>query len=267
MESIKSLNSFEQVNDLVSQIRERRISKVDVMEHFRGQGRSEYKLTPTIARNVLIVSELMQREEHIFSELKQNLKNTEYAKLLRSDEFLNDQQNDWNLLFQLQHLGVQTRMLDWSLKWEVGLWFAVENEENDDVDGQFWVFSVPNEIHLTDTRDNFYNKEIKNIDSTFLINAPIYWSGELSEQVGEIKRQRQFGKFSISSFERAVIPLEEQPEINQYLEKYCIPSSVKKEIRNRLESLGIHEEWLYYRESTNNEFAVKIKELLNNTIP
>jgi hypothetical protein len=248
-------------------IQKRRILNPLMMEHFRGQGRSEYKLIPSIARNVLSVTELMQREEHILYELKQNLKNIEYAKLLRSDEFLNDQQNDWNLLFQLQHLGVETRMLDWSLKWEVGLWFAVENQANDYFDGQFWVFSVPNEIHLTDTRDNFYNKRIKNIDSTFLINAPIYWSGELTEQVGVIKRQRQFGKFSISSFEKAIIPLEEQPELNRYLEKYCIPSSAKKEIRNRLKSLGIYEEWLYYRESKNNEIALKIKEILNKTIP
>jgi hypothetical protein len=264
---LNKLNSYDDVHELVKTIQKRRILNPLMMEHFRGQGRSEYKLTPTIARNEISVTELMQREEQILNELKKNLKNIDYAKLLRSDELLSDQQNDWNLLFQLQHLGVPTRMLDWSLKWEVGLWFAVENEENDDVDGQFWVFSVPNEIHLTDKRDNFYSKEIKNIDSTFFINAPIYWSGELSEQVGEIKRQRQFGKFSISSFEKAVIPLEEQPEINQYLEKYCIPSSAKKEIRNRLKLLGIHEEWLYYRESKNNEFALKIKEILNKTIP
>lgn len=264
---MNKLNSYDDVHELLETIQKRRILNPLIMEHFRGQGRSEYKLIPSIARNVFSIEELIHREENILNELKRHLKNIEYAKLLRSDEFLNAQQNDWNLLFQLQHLGVETRLLDWSLKWEVGLWFAVENETNDNVDGQFWVFSVPNEIHLTDTRDNFYNKEIKNIDSTFLINAPIYWSGELSEQVGEIKRQRQFGKFSISSFERAVIPLEEQLEINQYLEKYCIPSSAKKEIRNRLKSLGIHEEWLYYRESTNNEFAVKLKELLNKTIP
>jgi hypothetical protein len=187
--------------------------------------------------------------------------------MLRLDEFLNDDQNSWNLLFQLQHLGIPTRLLDWSLKWEVALWFAVENEANDYVDGQFWVFSVPNNIHLTDTRNNFFEKNIKDIESTYLINAPIYWSEELSEQVEEIKRQRQFGKFSISSFDKSVIPLEDQPEINQYIEKYCIPSKVKKEIRRRLNSLGLHKDWLYYRDCTNVDLENQIKEILNKTIP
>ena len=108
----------------------------------------------------------------------------------------------------MQHLGIPTRFLDWSLKWEVGLWFAVENPANDNVDGQLWIFSVPNEMHPTDTRDNFYNKNLSNLDKTYLINVPIYWSENSKDQLGETKRQRQYGIFSVSSFERSLVPLE-----------------------------------------------------------
>lgn len=261
MDCIKNLNSFEEVSLLVSKIQERRMFNNNIMEHYRGQGRPEYKLIPNISRKLTNAKEIQTKEEGLINSLKKALKEDNIESILRIDGDLNDNQNLWNILIQAQHFGVPTRFLDWSLKWEVGLWFAVENPANDDVDGQFWVFSVPNEIHPTDTRDNFYNKDLSNLDKTYLINAPIYYSDELDNQIGEIKRQRQFGKFSVSSFEKSATPLEEQPEINKHLEKYCIPAAAKGQMRLKLASLGLHKEWLYYR-NANTEIMDKINKII-----
>lgn len=249
MECIKYLNSFEEVAALVSKVQERRIFNCNIMEHYRGQGRPEYKLIPNISRQLTDAKAVQAKEKDLLNGLKTSLKENNCENILRTDNYLNDKQNQWNVLIQSQHIGIPTRFLDWSLKWEVGLWFAVENPQNDKVDAQFWIFSAPNEIHPTATRDNFYNKDLYNLDKTYLINAPIYWSDELNNQIGEVKRQRQFGKFSVSSFEKSIIPLENQPEINIYLEKYCIPANAKGQIRLKLASLGLDKEWLYYRDA------------------
>jgi hypothetical protein len=218
-------------------------------------------LIPNISRTLTTAKEIQTKEEALISCLKKSIKENNTESLIRIDSDLNDKQNLWNILIQAQHLGVPTRFLDWSQKWKVGLWFAVENPSNDNVDGQFWIFSVPNEIHPTDSRDNFYNKDFYNLDKTYLINAPIYWSEDLNSQIGEIKRQRQFGKFSVSSFGKSIIPLENQPEINPYLEKYCIPAEAKGQMRLKLASLGIQKEWLYY-----NDAKTEILEKLDNII-
>jgi hypothetical protein len=261
MEYIKYLNSYEEVAELVSKVQERRIFNCNIMEHYRGQGRPEYKLIPNISRKLTSGKAVQSSEEDLMNCLKTSLKENNCENILRIDNDLNEKQNLWNILIQSQHIGIPTRFLDWSLKWEVGLWFAVEKPENDNVDGQFWIFTAPNEIHPTDTRDNFYNKDLYNLDKTYLINAPIYWSSELNNQIGEIKRQRQFGKFSVSSFEKSIIPLENQPEINTYLEKYCIPANAKGQMRLKLASLGLHKEWLYYRDA-NTEILDKINKII-----
>jgi hypothetical protein len=261
MECEKYLYSYEDVKELVQEIQKRRIYYSNIMEHFRGQGRPEYKLVPNISRKILTAKEIQTKENELINGLKIALKKENIEHILRIDCNLSNNQNLWNILIQAQHLGLPTRFLDWSLKWEVGLWFAVDNPKNDDVDGQFWVFSVPNAIHPNDIRDNFYNKDLGSLDKTYLINPPIYWSNDLIEQIGEIKRQRQFGKFSVSSFEKSIIPLEDQPEISPCLEKYCIPAEVKAQIRLELKSIGLRKEWLYYRDA-NPQILDKLNEIL-----
>jgi hypothetical protein len=252
MDCIKYLNSYDEVAAVVAHVQSRRIYYQGFWENYRGQGRPEYKLLPSIARNVKTPNEVKAKEEKLISSLLRKLKKAGLLNVLRIDDTLNADQNIWNIQFQAQHLGIETRFLDWSLSWKVGLWFAVENPKNDDVDGQFWVFTVPDEIGLSDSENNYYQKDLKNLDKTYFVSAPIYWSDELKNQVGEIKRQRQFGKFSVSPFEKSIIPLEEQPELKGLLEKFCIPSAIKGQLRLELASNGIHEEWLYYRENQND---------------
>lgn len=261
MDCIKYLNSYDEVVSLVKHVQTRRVYFQGFWEHYRGQGRPEYELLPTIARNLKTAAEIKSREDEVIHNLLAELEREGLSKVLRVDNKLSKAQNLWNILIQAQHFGLDTRFLDWSLKWEVGLWFAVENPKNDDVDGQFWVFSVPDEIALNDSEDGFYQKDIKSLDKAYFINAPIYWSDELKEQTAEIKRQRQHGKFSISSFEKSLVPLDQQPELKGALEKYCIPSSIKGQLRLELTSKGIHKEWLYYRENYNETLEKLLSDL------
>ena len=91
---------------------------------------------------------------------------------LHSEALFTKKQNDWNLLIQAQHLGRKTRILDWTLKWEIALWFAVGNECHHDKNGSFFIFNCPNEIVIdnTERKDDFFKKDLDNIQETYLIN-------------------------------------------------------------------------------------------------
>ena len=257
----KYITSLSDLEKIVLGYQIRRISNRMVMEHYRGQGRPEYKLIPGIARNIKCHKDVEEKEKIIFKSFFSELQKKGIKDIIRQDSFLTDEENIWNTLIQAQHLRIPTRLLDWSLKPLVGLWFAVEDSKNDNVDGQLWVFTTPDCIHLTDTRDNFYKKDINNLDKTYLINPPIYFSEELVNQIAEIKRERQIGKFTISSFENSIIPLEEQPKINPYLEKYIIPAEFKKQIREDLKAKGIGEEWINYKDG-NKDILDKLDEII-----
>ena len=261
MDCIKYLNSYDEISALVSSIQYRRIFNNSIMEHYRGQGRPEYKLAPNVARGLHSAKEVQEKEQILLAKLQQRLKEEGLEKVIRMDSGLSPEANLWNVYTQAQHLGMPTRFLDWSLKWQVGLWFAVENPKNDDVDGQFWVFSVPDEIHSLDDRHRYYKKDVYGLDKTYFINAPIYWSDETLDQTGEIRRVRQHGKFSISPYDTAFIPLEEQSAIAPYLEKYCIPAKIKGQLRLELTSQGIHSDWLYFRERDNETLNKIIDEI------
>lgn len=248
MDSINYLNSYDEVARLVQEVQKRRMFNQSIMEHYRGQGKPEYKLVPKVTRELNNSKDVQDNERFFTKKFLEDLKTHNCEKILRIDNAFNDEQNLWNILFQAQHLNVPTRFLDWSLKWEVGLWFAVANPKYYDVNGQFWIFSVPNSILSTDSKDNYYKKDLKSLDKTYFINAPIFWSDELINQVGEVRRERQFGMFSISPYEKAFVPLEEQEDIIPHLEKYCIPAKMKGQIRLELTARCIHKEWLYYRE-------------------
>lgn len=40
-------------------------------------------------------------------------------------------------------LGAETRLLDWTIKWEMAVLFAVEDEILHNEDGQFWILRCP----------------------------------------------------------------------------------------------------------------------------
>jgi hypothetical protein len=84
---------------------------------FRGCGRSDYKLLPTLYRH----PSLSTLEE--YAKLEQDLM-TRFRQ--RSLPFHNRSlQDDWDTLFFMQHYGIPTRLLDWTENPFIALYFAV----------------------------------------------------------------------------------------------------------------------------------------------
>lgn len=114
--NIYTANSW---NDLMTILKEQKNSLPAGHEiWYRGQNNSDYCLLPGLFRNQDGLGII--NEEEIF--------NT-YKKL--SQRLSLPQSNEWNLLIDMQHYFVPTRLLDWSENLGVSLFFAVTNHKND----------------------------------------------------------------------------------------------------------------------------------------
>ena len=71
MQQVKCITSYENALERVSEVRERRIFNVNIMEHYRGQGRPEYKLLPNISRKASNAQEAQARESSLVKEFEE----------------------------------------------------------------------------------------------------------------------------------------------------------------------------------------------------
>ncbi|MFS7220884.1 FRG domain-containing protein [Rahnella inusitata] len=131
---IETVDSFQGYFSLVDKGQNGDISSL----WFRGQGNSDYKLTPSIHRHSAI-----KTSEELFSMERRLL--TRYRE--RSVPYLKNKLNDnWELLFLMQHFGMPTRLLDWTENPLIALFFALssarKNENGEYVnDAAVWVMS------------------------------------------------------------------------------------------------------------------------------
>lgn len=241
------INSFEEFQTLIKKVQEKRIPQVlgfqpFKQEYYRGQSKNIYKLKPTIARTVSDLNALKEIEEKVFSELYCVIKKHNKGQFIRESPDNFKYFNDWEFLWQAQHLELPTRLLDWTLKFEVALFFAVGYSQNDAFDGQFWILYV--EEKYQDNRYSYLDFAPFEYQKTTLLNPYFNDQNDFKNHFGEIRRLRQHGRFLLQSHQNSLIPLEEQQEFIPFLEKYIIPKEKKRELREKLFDLNITEDVL-----------------------
>lgn len=99
------------------------ISKVGGVTWFRGQSKRSYKLQPGLFRHPDIENSQTPhiRSKELESQLIERFRNQSLPFV--GDKF--SDQDDWGLLFFMQHYRIPTRLLDWSYSPLVALYFAV----------------------------------------------------------------------------------------------------------------------------------------------
>ncbi|HVU53531.1 MAG TPA: FRG domain-containing protein, partial [Puia sp.] len=170
-------------------------------------------------------------------------------------------QNDWAWLMQAQHYGIPTRLLDWTLKPEVALYFAVDNPNFDHVSAQFLVIYYPLfEIMIEGGfQEQFFETKPSALNNTWLLNPSFYAEADHDQAIGEVRRARQHGKFTIQSYDWSFVGLDAQANflksydstIKTYepvIEKYIIPAQFKAQLRLDLIAREWYCEWLYKEE-------------------
>lgn len=235
-------------------------SALKYLEFYRGQGLDSYKLECGLSRLFRDEGKMKLADLNLQKRFLNDIYDGNLSKLEDSiDPSLYPSfEKQWKLNFQAQHLGLKTRLLDWSIDWRIGLLFAVENEMYHNMDGQFWIFYCPIEWRYNDDRrDELFKKDINEIDSPHMVNMAFLLDKGWKEQTGMMRASRQAGRFFVQSYNESTIPMDENKNITPYLIKLIIDGKSKKQIKSDLYDDGPSSEWAYYRTEENVDEAIK----------
>lgn len=202
------------------------IEEWNLKEMFRGHLNSDWLLIPSIARyanyfDLGYYDSLFELEEFLILEFEKYVHPImDFRRLPMIEK-----------LIHCQHYGLPTRLLDWTTNPLKALYFAVENPEYDEKDGQIISFSPRTWYEGTK-----YIKEIKNIEAFY----PELLNERISAQEG------CFTVFPLPEDSMNLKPLEKDNYKNVgELNKVLIPSDSKLELRIELNKLGINHRTIY----------------------
>lgn len=254
------ITSIDELKPIIKEIQELRIY-YPIMENYRGHSLIDYQLNCGLARYELSPQEFTDVEKNLFKDFSDfATAQGDYVRYPFDENYENyELRNKWYALFQAQHVGLITRLMDWSIGWETALMFAVENEKYFGQDGTFTVFLVPHDKLYSADRISKVSSKIEpfELKEDMMINTPIYMLDDKFDYVGERRISRQSGRFWVQPIEKNSIPLNEQPEYKDLLIEFIIDGESKKTIKKELEQHGATLDWHYYRKDENIDEGIK----------
>ena len=234
---------------------------------YRGHSNAAWQVSPSIFRQDPDIAEF---EAELLRELIS----------LFPAEFINDN-SMFDRLVRLQHYGLPTRLLDVTRNPLVALFFAVADRENDDSDGAVLIFIAPEErckfydsdvVSCMANLANLKEEERKSLAASkastiadfanlnaadrlvqFIKAEKPYFRPRIKKidlfrpVVVTAKRANQRMAAQSGSFIIYGLPTKQAPEYKKSIrtEKIVVPATVKKEIRRRLESIGMEASTLF----------------------
>lgn len=201
----KEVATWKQLHGLLENMR-------DTAWIFRGVTSPSHYPTPSIGREKIFGPYKLAQEERLFSEFKKRA-----IALFPTSTF-----DDWDSLAYAQHIGVPTRLLDWSISPLVALFFALES--NSDQDRVVYAFKFSQYIHEVERHESGPLKCSK--EGRF--SAPFLFD--------RIRAQR--GLFTIHPNPTKIF-------YREGMRTLLIPSSKVKDFRKRLYKYGI-DPWHIY---------------------
>ncbi len=213
--------------------------------YYRGQANSSWKLISSLSR--IKTSDFGETEIRIIDSFRKEIieSRLELIQTHPTDKFLHGEK--WNFLFQSQHLGLPTRLLDWSPSAETALFFA--SNEMLDQNGKFYVleFNFAIHYHWEKIREyRLFDNDPEKFDKVILINQALTAFKDNSIKLGEKRMGSQFGRFLFQPIENIKIPFEEtcRSNPNFSLIEYIIPANAKASILKELNDENYNEESL-----------------------
>lgn len=208
---------------------------------FRGMANKNWKLVPKIARG--------HKED--WAKIEQNLKTQFYRK---AKEYLDTEQRDEEMIIS-QHYGLPTRLLDWSEKFTVALFFACKDNINED--GIVYVLNSQTMLEKEELDENDEND--------IFLYYPRYITDRVKFQSGCFTFHTDPTICFIEHVKEHNDKAEQNQVVEIELQKIVIKSKLKNEIIEYLDKLGINEytlfsgldglcrylEWKYYNGGVN----------------
>jgi|GEM_PF-3469823 len=228
---------------------------------YRGHGLNSNSNCPTICRYGLNPDEILMFDKILLDKLKDAKDSNGFIGSVKLHPGFGTKGhfNDWLILTQARHLEMPSRLQDWSMRWEIALYFAVSNTSQHNEAGHMWLLQSP--MHFAKSNDPKFDEDLKSmflhlgagdkdmsvldgidpfdIQKTMLLHYPHY-SEEWLLQIGEVRRGAQGGKFIVSKQSAINTPLEKQ-FVGRVMARVEIPSSAKSGILEELIKRNFHE--------------------------
>ncbi|MCF0065097.1 FRG domain-containing protein [Dyadobacter chenwenxiniae] len=152
---------------------------------YRGQGHSEHYLLPSLLR----YENGLEKEEFLFNRFKRF-----------ADKIFLSKESEWETLFDMQHYGIPTRLLDWTESFGIALFFAAFNKKTSSSSGSAAIYlldpialnrrighnkiiQIPREEHSFPYSSAYWNQNHRVITAPAAIE-PIFRNDRISAQVG-----------------------------------------------------------------------------------
>lgn len=246
---IKSLDDLSILHDRLIEIRMALILRFgfDVHPHYRGEQLYGRDIVPGMFRppfseniNLDNARKVEAKGVEIF---KQRVVESFGESILFKNKESTEHAYAWDILFQAQHAGVKTNLIDLSTSIFNSAFFACEpSERHDDKDAQLWCLLVPSEfIYGESTKYDKPCYPILNpfqLDVSFVCNVPTYID-DIDERIYQFRLFRQHGRLFVSSDEEINVPLNHKEFWKNMLVRIRISAENKKIIYSLLNQSGI----------------------------
>lgn len=199
---------------------------------FRGHSNANWELVPSLVRT----NEWKQKEREFFAEFKTS-----------ASPLFEKRVNDWEILFDMQHYGIPTRLLDWTTVLGVAVAFVLHSDYENTNDSAIFVLDPLALNHLSG------KNEVVNLpdDKDFIYDA-IYWHNRpfraekpiaIRPPLQSDRIRAQKGVFTVHGNG------EETAQFENYasgcFKKIILPALAKEEARNFLRWANLDEFTIY----------------------
>lgn len=240
--------SWIELQEFLFKEKDARIDRYRSQYAYRGISNANYSLKTSLQ---ILGRKPSEVEAHLIRNFKK------YSPI---NTLVDDYNNIWNWISLGQHYGLPTRLLDWTFSPNIALHFLTENLSSYEVDGAIWMVDfiqirnyLPEELKKSILDKGilaFSSHELKNVmgDSIEEIsefskrneNALVFFEPPSID--GRIVNQFALFSFMLDPDSDKFEWLSNHPKL---LKKIIIPSSMKWEIRDKLDQANITERIIY----------------------
>ncbi|TBW28271.1 FRG domain-containing protein [Gramella sp. KN1008] len=263
IENLKDVRKFhEELVNVRTEIRFR--NGLDVTPHYRGEQNYGWDVLPGIYRPPFSTGiDLAQTRkiEKIGAEIFESRVSAKFGEKQLFKHSVKPYGEKWDLLFQAQHAGVKTNLIDFSTSSVLSAFFMCEpSKKYEKVDGQLWALLVPSEFIYNETSD--YNKSVYpeinpyKLNNSFVCNIPTYLD-DIDERTYQFRLFRQHGRLFASRDSDLGIPLNKKEFWENMMFRVRVPSAVKNTIFEELVEEGKDRESMMILESEEADDIIK----------
>jgi hypothetical protein len=239
--------------------------------YYRGEQNIEWDILPGISRppfnKGFEKNKLRKIEKNGVQLFTESISETYDEKLLFPLNSTTKFHKYWDILFQAQHAGVKTNLIDLSTSMPHSAYFACEQSEKyDELSGQLWCILVPKEniVNASESEDTYPDFDPFKLPKSFVCNVSTYMD-TIQEKTYQLKKFKQHGSFFASADNDLDIPLNKKEFWKNMIIRVEIRPEVKKKIIKELIEIKISKSSLSLEKSeTETEMINSINEEIKN---